>query len=250
VTAVLSLEGLCVARGAGAVVAGVDLTVEPERVTLLLGANGAGKTTLLEAVSGVLRPSSGAVRFDGRDITRLSRRRRANLGLSHVQEGRAVFRHLTAADNLRAVGARPPYADAVALFPDLERLLDRPAGLLSGGEQQMLVLARALCRRPRLLMIDELSLGLAPVIVTRLLAAVRALASRGVAVLVVEQFAKLALPIADDVYVLDRGRIGYAGPAADLLGHPEILERAYLGSARPRLGGDHGITRVGTRVIP
>jgi branched-chain amino acid transport system ATP-binding protein len=247
-TAVLSLAGVSVARGAGTVVADVDLAVAPDRVTLLLGANGAGKTTLLEAVSGVLSVASGAIRLDGRDITRLSRKRRADLGLSHVQEGRAVFRQLTTADNLRAVGARPPYADAVALFPDLEQLLDRPAGLLSGGEQQMLVLARALCRRPRLLMVDELSLGLAPVIVTRLLAAVRTLATHGVAVLVVEQFAKLALHLADDAYVLDRGRIAYAGPAADLLARPELLHEAYLGSAR--LGRDHGTTRVGPRVTP
>jgi branched-chain amino acid transport system ATP-binding protein len=207
------------------VVHGVDLRVGAGEVVALLGPNGAGKTTTLLALGGVL-PSSGEVRFEDRPLTGpLHRRARRGVGL--ITEERAVFRQLSTQTNL-ALGAGG-VDGALEVFPELERLLDRKAGLLSGGEQQMVVLARALAARPRLLLVDELSLGLAPMMVTRLLTAVREAAADGMGVLLVEQHARQALEVAARAYVLLRGAIVLEGAGADLLARLPEIERTYLG---------------------
>ncbi|TDD69395.1 ABC transporter ATP-binding protein [Actinomadura rubrisoli] len=230
----LRLEGVAVARGGAPIVRDVSLAVPAGEVTVLLGPNGAGKTTLLEAVAGVLPIASGRLSADGDDISGLDRVARAKRGIALVEQGRTVFTSLTVAENLRVVRRSAAAADrAVGLFPELEKRLDVPAGLLSGGEQQMVVLARALAMAPSVLLIDEMSLGLAPVIVRRLLPAVRSLADDGVAVLLVEQFATLALEIADTAHVLAGGRLTHSGPAAPLRKAPDKLHAAYLGEPAP-----------------
>jgi branched-chain amino acid transport system ATP-binding protein len=225
----LELHDLTVSRGAGDILREVSLTARLGELTVLLGPNGAGKSTLLDAVSGVLRPRRGQILLDGVDVTRTTRVGRARRGLRHVEQGRTVFGDLTVRENLAVAARTGRPRSAPELFPELEPRLDTRAALLSGGEQQMLVIARALLREPSLLLLDELSLGLAPVVVARLLPVVRTLADRGMAVLLVEQFAHLVLPLADAAYVLDRGAITYAGPPARLLASPELLHEAYLG---------------------
>ncbi|QKG21436.1 ABC transporter ATP-binding protein [Actinomadura verrucosospora] len=225
----LELDGVSVGRGGAPIVRDVSLAVPAGEVTVLLGPNGAGKTTLLEAVAGVLPIASGRITGDGDDIVRLDRVRRARRGIALVEQGRTVFAQLTVAENLRAVRRGPAADRALEPFPELRRRMDVRAGLLSGGEQQMVVLARALAMSPSVLLIDEMSLGLAPVIVKRLLPAVRALADGGVAVLLVEQFATLALGIADTAHVLAGGRLTHSGPAAPLRKTPDVLHAAYLG---------------------
>jgi branched-chain amino acid transport system ATP-binding protein len=221
----LDVRALTAGYGDVPVVHGIDLRVGVGEVIALLGPNGAGKTTTLLALGGVL-PSTGEVRFDDTPLTGpLHRRARRGLGL--ITEERAVFRQLSTRTNL-ALGAGG-VDGALAVFPELERLLDRKAGLLSGGEQQMVVLARALAARPRLLLVDELSLGLAPLMVTRLLTAVRQAASDGMSVLLVEQHARQALEVAARAYVLLRGAIELEGTGADLLARLPEIERTYLG---------------------
>ncbi|EIV92862.1 ABC transporter ATP-binding protein [Frankia sp. QA3] len=227
----LRLEAVRVDRGGFPVVHGVDLVAPAGEVTVLLGPNGAGKTTLMEAVSGVVRVVSGTVNLGGRVLTRASRVARVRAGLSHVEQGRTVFADLTVEENLEIAGAGG-YDRARALFPELASRRNVRAGLLSGGEQQMLVLARAIAREPAMILVDELSLGLAPVIVKRLIPVVRALADEGVGVLLVEQFAADALSIGDSAYLLNRGTIVHHGPAEVLAEQPELLRRAYFG------GGD------------
>lgn len=225
----LTLQDVTVSWGKVGVVSGVTLDVTPGTISLVIGPNGAGKSSLLSGISGALR-AAGQICLNGRDITREPRWRRARLGLCHVEQGRPVFGSLRARDNI-AVVSRDPDAlgRSLELFPELESRLDTPAELLSGGEQQMLVLARALARRPSVILVDEMSLGLAPVIVSRLIDAVRALADGGLAVLLVEQFAQLALGVSDRAYVLSSGRVTYSGDAASLLADPELLHSAYLG---------------------
>jgi branched-chain amino acid transport system ATP-binding protein len=212
------------------VVRDLDLSVGAGEVVALLGPNGAGKSTTLMTLAGELSPWGGQVLLYGTPTTApLYQRARAGLGL--VTERRAVFAHLSVADNLRV-----SYCDqsrALELFPELRTHLHRPAGLLSGGQQQMLALARALTRgRPRLLLIDELSLGLAPLVVDRLLQVVRAQASSGVGVLLVEQHIHKALTVADRIYVMRRGRIELTGPAASFADDVSAIQRSYLaGSA-------------------
>jgi branched-chain amino acid transport system ATP-binding protein len=221
----LDVHELSAGYGDVPVVHGIDLRVGAGEVVALLGPNGAGKTTTLLALGGVL-PSTGVVRFDDKALGGpLHRRARRGLGL--ITEERAVFRQLSTRTNL-ALGAGG-VDGALAVFPELERLLDRKAGLLSGGEQQMVVLARALAARPRLLLVDELSLGLAPLMVTRLLAAVGEAAADGVGVLLVEQHARQALEIAARAYVLLRGAIELEGTGAELLERLPEIERTYLG---------------------
>jgi len=227
----LVVDRLAVDRAGLPVVREASLSVEPGRVSVLLGANGAGKTTLLEGLSGITPISGGAILLDGKPIEGLSPGGRALMGLAHVEQGRTVFRGLTTDENLRAASAKADLARAYALFPELEKRRSVRAGLLSGGEQQMLVIARALLTEPRTIMIDEMSAGLAPVVVTRLMAAVRGLADHGLAVLLVEQFAALALSIGDRAYVLRRGRVVYDGAATELAGSPDLLHRLYLGEA-------------------
>lgn len=226
----LDVRGLEVQRAGFPIVTGVDLTVAPGRITVLLGPNGAGKTTLLEALSGRIPATAGAALLDGVDVLPLSRRARARSGLAHVEQGRTVFGDLTVTENLLVGVGNDEIGPAFEMFPELRRRTDVPARALSGGEQQMLVLARAMLARPRVLLIDEMSLGLAPVIVRRLLPAVRALAEEGMAVLLVEQYAALALSVGSEAMVLFRGRIVLRDSAAELSRHSDRLHRAYLGA--------------------
>lgn len=226
----LSLEDITVDRSGLTIVRGVSLLVDEGSVTVLLGANGAGKTTLLEGVSGAIPVASGEIRLAGERIEKLRAWRRARAGLAHVEQNRTVFREMSTLDNLRAACRHDDTPDRVfELFPELRKQIDAPAGLLSGGEQQMLVVGRALLGRPKVLLIDEMSLGLAPIVVERLAAAVRALADRGVGVLLVEQFAALALGIADRAYVMARGRIVFAGDGRELRADEGLLRALYLG---------------------
>jgi len=229
--AVLSVEHLAVARGRSVIVEDISLTAASGKVTLLLGPNGAGKSTLMAAISGILPAMAGRIVLDGVDVTTASRYERARRGLAHVEQGRTVFGQLSVRDNIRVVNRDAGVlSEALELFPELADRLEVRAGLLSGGEQQMLVLARALACRPKVLMIDEMSLGLAPVIVRRLLPVVGTLAESGRAVVLVEQFAHLALPIAHEVSVLTAGRMTYTGPAETLRADPTALRAAYLGT--------------------
>jgi branched-chain amino acid transport system ATP-binding protein len=239
----LQIRGLTVDRGGSHIVRNVDLEAPPGQVTVLLGPNGAGKTTLLEAVSGLIPSASGTIELDGHDIRKTARFRRSRLGLGHVEQGRAIFGELTVLKNV-AVAARDDEAAkaALELFPELEPRHDSRAAVLSGGEQQMLVIARALAAKPKLLMIDEMSLGLAPVVVQRLMPRIRKLADDGVGVLLVEQFAALALDIGDSAYVLSRGEIRHHGGCAELTGQMDVLRGAYLGTAQsggPVAGTNH-----------
>jgi branched-chain amino acid transport system ATP-binding protein len=226
----LTLEGVAVSRGVGPVISGVSLELKAGTVTAMVGPNGAGKTSLLESVSGIVHASAGRIDFDGTEITRISRRKRAKLGIVHVEQGRAIFPSLTVRENLEITAKTKADIDqALALFPELEKRLTSTTALLSGGEQQMVVLARAFAARPKVLLIDEMSLGLAPVVFLRLMPVVKEIADTGVGVLLVEQFAHLALQIATNALVITGGRTTYAGPAAALIESPDTLQKAYLG---------------------
>jgi len=227
----LEITALTVPRAGFPIVREVTLKAPAGEVTVLLGANGAGKTTLLEALSGLIPITSGTITLDGTDIGRLSRVPRSRAGLGHVEQGRHVFGELTVAENIQVAGDAADDVDvALELFPELQPRRDVLAGALSGGEQQMLVIARALARSPKTLLLDEMSLGLAPVIVQRLLPIVRRLADDGVAVLLVEQYADLALSIGDNAYVLSRGAVILEGHASELAERPELVRDAYLGT--------------------
>jgi ABC-type branched-subunit amino acid transport system ATPase component len=224
----LQARGLAAGYHGHAIVDGLDLSLEAGTVTALLGPNGAGKSTTLLTLAGALTPLGGEVSLAG-VAARGPLSGRARSGLGFVSEERSVFMSLTAAENLRV--GRCDVDHALALFPELEALLGRRAGLLSGGEQQMLTLARALARRPKVLLADELSLGLAPLVVERLLQAVRAAADEGVAVLLVEQHIRKALKIADHVLVMRRGKVVLEGSGADLRGRTADIEAAYMAAA-------------------
>jgi branched-chain amino acid transport system ATP-binding protein len=223
-TSLLDVRGISVGYGDLPVVTGLDLQVESGEVVALLGANGAGKSTTILALAGAL-PASGTILMDGEPL-RGPLHRRARRGLSLIPEGRSVFMGLTTEKNLRL--GRGDVDVALELFPELRPLLSRKAGMLSGGEQQILGLARALAGRPRLLLVDELSLGLAPKIVQRLLSALHGAAEAGTGVLLVEQHARQALRVADRGYVLSRGRCELSGTAPDLLARIDDIERTYL----------------------
>jgi ABC-type branched-subunit amino acid transport system ATPase component len=228
----LEIEGLHAGYDGAPVVRDLTLSVAPGEVVALLGANGAGKTTTLRAISGIVHPMAGTITIDGQDTASISACSVARMGVAHVPEGRGIFYGLTVAEHFK-LGARGENLDASAAyehFPALAELSDRRVGLLSGGEQQMLAVGRALVRRPKLLLLDELSLGLAPVIVERLLPVVRDYATQeGCAVLLVEQHVGLALGVADRAYVLSHGRISLHRPAAALRGNHELLLASYLG---------------------
>jgi branched-chain amino acid transport system ATP-binding protein len=227
---VLEAQEVTVSRAGLPIVRGISLNVHAGRISVLLGVNGAGKTTLLEGLSGVIPLDGGALRLAGERIDRWRPVRRARAGLAHVEQGRAVFRDLTTEENLRvAQGGRGPIDEAFDLFPELAKRRHVLASLLSGGEQQMLVVARAWLRRPSVFMLDELSLGLAPAVVTRLLSAVRQLADQGMGILLVEQFAPLALEIGDLAYVLRGGQMVFDGRASELRGAPERVQALYFG---------------------
>ena len=230
--AVLEIDRLTAGYDSAAVIRGLEIAVEPGEVVALLGANGAGKTTTLRAVSGLVHPMEGSIRFSGQDLSRVSASARARLGIAHVPESRGLFFGLTVAEHLR-LGYRRERLDAdvaYRYFPALAELRDRRCGLLSGGEQQMLAVGRALARRPSLLLLDELSLGLAPVIVERLLPVVRAYAAEcGCGVVLVEQHIELALTIADRAYVLSHGEIVMRGRADELRTNHDLLISSYFG---------------------
>ncbi len=225
----IEAAGLSVGYGKMAVVRDVDLRVDAGEVVALLGANGAGKTTTLLALAGELSPLHGEVRFLG-ETTTSPMHVRCRQGLGFLTEERSVIMEMTVADNLKLAGV--PASVAHEQFPQLERLMKRRAGLCSGGEQQMLALARALGRDPKVLLADELSLGLAPLVVASLLEAVRAAAdTRGVGVLLVEQHVRKALTIADRVYVMERGQIALTGTADEVAGQLDRIEDAYLATS-------------------
>ncbi|ADP82141.1 ABC transporter ATP-binding protein [Pseudofrankia inefficax] len=229
----LACRGLAGGRGSSAVFRDVDLTVGAGEVLALLGPNGAGKSTLLLTLAGLLRAHSGDIAVDGEPL-RPGRATAANrAGIVLVPDNRALFTSLTVEENLRVAAARsgPKPRSMLETFPDLEKRWRVPAGALSGGEQQMLALARALVQRPRVLLVDELSMGLAPLIVESLFAAISRIASgHGCAVVIVEQHVGLALKAADHAAVLNRGRIVLRDRAAELAAHPDRLEGAYLGT--------------------
>jgi branched-chain amino acid transport system ATP-binding protein len=222
----IEARGLSAGYGKMAVVREVDLRVDAGEVVALIGANGAGKTTTLLTLAGELTPMDGEVRFLGKP-TKSPMHTRCRSGLGYVTEERSVIMDMSVADNLK-LAAVPPNT-AFEYFPMLERCMDRRAGLCSGGEQQMLSLARALGRHPKVLLADELSLGLAPIIVTNLLKAVRDAADEhGVGVLLVEQHVRQALKIADRVALMERGRIVLSGTSEELVGQLDRIEAAYL----------------------
>jgi branched-chain amino acid transport system ATP-binding protein len=225
---VIEARGLTAGYGSGDVISDVDLVVQAGEVVALLGVNGSGKTTMVRALAGELTPTSGEVRLAGAPCS-APLHRRAKQGLRLISEERSVFMSLTVADNLRLGGQDP--ARCIELFPELEPLRSRKVGLLSGGEQQMLTLARALAAEPLVLLADELSLGLAPLVVERLLAAVRAAADTGTGVLLVEQHVRNALDVADRAYVLSGGRVVLSGETSDLRDRFEEIEQSYFDAA-------------------
>ena len=232
----LDVSGLTAGYGRAAVLRGLDLTVGSGEIVALLGANGAGKTTALRVISGLIRPMAGTVVFDGRAVRSATPHALARRGLAHVPEGRGIFHGLTVAEHFRLGygGMRLDPEAAFEYFPVLRDLRHRRAGLLSGGEQQMLALARVLICRRRLLLIDELSLGLAPVVVDAILPTLREFTARtGAGILIVEQHVQRVLEVADRAYVLSHGEVAMAGPAADLLRDRHLVMASYLGRNAP-----------------
>jgi branched-chain amino acid transport system ATP-binding protein len=237
---VLEVRDLVTVYGMIQALRGVSLAAREGEVTCILGPNGAGKTTLLYTIAGILRPRAGAVRFQGQAVTGLPASQVVRRGISLVPENRLVFPHMSVRENLLAGGyARLPRrraeveADLEAMlrrFPALGRRPGQAAGTLSGGEQQMLAIARALMGRPRLLMMDEPSLGLAPMVVEQIFEIVQGLHRDGITVLLVEQNARMALAVAHHAYLLEQGRVSFHGTPAELAGH-EAISRAYLGIA-------------------
>ncbi len=230
-TPVLRVDGLVAGYGKLQVVRDLHLEVAPGEVVALLGPNGAGKTTALLTIAGLLKPLGGAVEFDGRDTTARSPHRLARDGLALVPDDRGLFPGLTVEEHLRLARADDEGRARVATwFPQLADLADRRVGLLSGGEQQMLALAQALLRRPRVLMIDEMSLGLAPIVVESLLPTVRRIAEESACgVLLVEQHAPMALEVADRALVMNHGAVVAQGSSAELLADWDSLLAGYLG---------------------
>ena len=234
----LVAERLTVARGGRAVVSGVDLTIAPGRITALLGANGAGKSSLVLALAGALPAAGGVVVCDGRPLSGLRTEAVRRLGVAAIPEGHRVLGELTVEENLRVAGTHLSNRDlagavdeAFEVFPELKERGDARAGALSGGQQQMVVIAQAIVGKPKYVLADELSFGLAPVIVARLVPVLVALAKRGVGVLLIEQFTEVALKIAAHVYVMERGQIAFSGDPVELERNPEILHSAYLAGA-------------------
>lgn len=235
---ILTVEGVRVSYGRIEAVRGVDLYVGTGEFVGVIGSNGAGKSSLMRAISGVLKPASGRVTFEGAEATGLKSHQMVSRGLAMVPEGRMVFADQTVRDNLMLGGFSRMKADRAGvaqdqerileLFPRLRERLDQEAGTLSGGEQQMLAIARGLLSRPRLLVIDELSLGLAPLILDMLFPVLATLNKEGLSILLVEQMASYALAVTDRTYVMENGRVLFEGRSADLAQDPRVLD-AYLG---------------------
>ncbi|MBN2691733.1 MAG: ABC transporter ATP-binding protein [Burkholderiaceae bacterium] len=231
----LDLQNLDVRYGQIQALKGVNLHVERGEIVALLGANGAGKTTLMRTISGLLRPHAGEVLFSGQSIVHVSADRIVRLGISQVPEGRRVFPTLTVMENLLLGGYTRPRAEArtsveevLVLFPRLRERSKQFAGTLSGGEQQMLAIGRAMISKPKLLLLDEPSLGLAPLIVRDIFRALREIRTQGLTILLVEQNARMALKFADRGYVMETGKIALEGSAIELLQSPEV-QATYLG---------------------
>ena len=234
-TSTLRVEALCVPRGGRAVLRDVSLEVPAGEVTALLGPNGAGKSTLVLAVAGAIRSTSGSVLLGDIDLSRQRPERIRQAGVAVVAEGRRLLPDLSVADNLRVATYALARGDAergteyaVELFPELKQRWRATARSLSGGEQQMVVLAQALVSRPSVILVDELSLGLAPVVVKRLVPVLASVAESGVGVLLIEQFAHVALGLANRAFILQSGRVRYDGTAGELQADPDLLQSAYL----------------------
>jgi branched-chain amino acid transport system ATP-binding protein len=233
--ATLRVDGLSVPRGGRQVLRDVSIEVPPGEITALLGPNGAGKSTLVLAVGGVLRPTAGTIKLGDADLTRRRPEQVRQAGVAVVPEGRRLLPDLTVADNMRVATyaldreqAEQGTAYALELFPELQQRWDTTARSLSGGEQQMVVLAQALVSRPAVILVDELSLGLAPLVVKRLVPVLASIAAFGVGVLLIEQFAHVALGLANRASLLQGGRIHYEGTARELQDNPDLLHTAYL----------------------
>jgi branched-chain amino acid transport system ATP-binding protein len=231
----LQVKELRVARGGKAIIHGVDLDIAPGRITALLGPNGAGKSSLVLAIAGALPLTSGQVLLDGRSIAGLRPEAVRRLGVAAVPEGHRVLPDLTVEENLRVAGnhlkaprLREAIEEVTHTFPELVPKLKARAGDLSGGQQQMVVLAQAIIGKPAFLLADELSFGLAPVIVARLVPVLVELARKGIGILLIEQFTTVALKVADAAYVMERGRIPFAGSPEELRANADILHSAYL----------------------
>jgi branched-chain amino acid transport system ATP-binding protein len=231
----LALRGLTVERGRRAVVRDVTIEIPAGEVTALLGPNGAGKSSLVLAVGGVLGLQAGSVLLNGRDLAGRRPERIRGAGIAIVPEGRRLLPDLTVEDNIRVATYSLPREQARAgrervleLFPEIGRRLSAAARMLSGGEQQMVVLAQALVCEPRYMLIDELSLGLAPVIVNRLVPRIRAVAESGIGILLIEQFTTIALGLANQAHIMEGGQLRFSGLARDLRERPELLASAYL----------------------
>jgi len=235
----LRVRGIEAGYGGVRALFGVDLEVAEGEIVALIGANGAGKTTLLSLISGLLRPSAGEVSFQGQSLVRLAPKKIVDLGLVQVPEGRQVFSSLTVAENLemgaysrkRSAGIRKEMESVFRLFPVLQERSGQRGGTLSGGEQQMLAIGRALMAKPKLLLLDEPSLGLAPLVVAEIMRVIQGLKAAGTTVLLVEQNARQALKTADRAYVLETGRVTLTGPARELAANVEV-QRAFLGRKR------------------
>ena len=234
----LNLAGVTVARGEKPVVRDADMHIKRGQITAVLGANGAGKSTLVMGIAGVLPVISGQILLEGDSIAGLRPEVIRRRGVVTLPEGHPVLTELTVGENLRVAGSNlsrsdlaQMVAEALEVFPELRAKLDARAGDLSGGQQQMLGLAQAVIARPRFLLADELSFGLAPLIVRRLVAVLARLAESGVGILLIEQFTQVALGISQHAYVLDRGRVRFSGPPDVLRKQPDILHQAYLASA-------------------
>lgn len=231
----LEVDDLVMVRGTKPVVHAITLRVAPGRITALMGANGAGKTSTVLGIAGAIEPAFGEIWLAGRDLKGRDADEIRRMGIATVPEGHQVLRELTVRDNLLVAGGdleRGELALAVdrvlGLFPELKERLAQPAGDLSGGQQQMVAIAQALVVTPKFLVIDELSFGLAPMIVSRLVPVIRQIAAQGIGVLLIEQFTHLALALADHVYVMSRGHVSYDGSPEKLRADPEILHRAYF----------------------
>jgi branched-chain amino acid transport system ATP-binding protein len=235
-SALLAVNELVLAYGKIVAVKGVDLTIEAGKIVCLIGANGAGKTTILRGISGLLRPKSGKVEFQGEVISRLPSYRVARMGVVLVPEGRQIFTQMSVGENLRMGGylvtdqheLQRRLDEVVALFPRLKERLSQSAGSLSGGEQQMLAMGRALMAQPNVLLLDEPSMGLAPKLVEEIFELIAKLKAAQRTILLVEQNARLALEVSDDAYVLETGRIRLSGKAREIAADQRVLA-AYLG---------------------
>lgn len=231
----LAIENLTVLQGARSVVSGASLSVDAGKVTAVLGANGAGKSELALAIGGMMPVSGGTVSADGTNLTGLAPDAVRRAGVAVVPEGHRVLSRLSVDDNLRAAGSLLSVRDVEAqlkttydLFPELAERKRQVAGTMSGGQQQMLAIGHAMMCRPRYMVIDEMSLGLAPLIVKRLVSAIGELVAKGSGVILVEQFTEVALSLADDAIVMRGGEVRYSGPAKDLKDDPTLLDKAYF----------------------